>query len=87
MTNPAVYYGALLLPISATFTYFSIVGSFSAMYITVCTYIATFIKDMEITVLQLNEKLVAREERTIEGWQQKRVLLKDYLELNVTCFE
>lgn len=87
MRNPAVYYAALLLPISGTFTYFTVLGSFTAIYITVCTYVATFIKDIGITVSQLNEKLAAREDRVVACSQRKRVLLKDFLEFNVNCFE
>lgn len=88
MKIPAVYYAALLLPISATFTYFSVVGSFTALYITVCTYVATFIKDIGITVLQMNEKLVTRDDCDVACSQRKSVfLLKDFLEFNVNCFE
>lgn len=84
MRNPAVYYAGLLLPISATFTYFTIIGSFTALYITVCTYVATFIQDIEITVLQLNEKFGDRKDHAVT---RQRVLLKDFLKFNVDCFE
>lgn len=87
MRDPAIYYAALLLPISATFTYFSVLGSFTAFYITVCTYVTTFVQDIEITVLQLNEKIVARADRVVTCSQQKKVLLKDFLEFNVDCYE
>lgn len=75
--NPIGFYIALVLPILCSCAYLSIVAVFSVLFITVCTYIETLVKDLSMIVSVMN--------KDIRKNPNARIKHKEFLELTVAC--
>lgn len=77
--NPIGFYVALLPPVLCSCAYMLLVAAFSIFYISVCTYIATCIKDLSMIVSVMNKE--------IRGNPNAKVEYREFIILTLDCFK